>query len=227
MFKKSSKEHSKPQAWPLDKIDIRACAEAWGLDTLAEYVTVVADPDPSSSSVASYAIEDPFGLPIDELWINPKIVEDGYFDFENGVRKWLLHIYAHEVAHKIALNWRPHDIEFAATYCFLLARIPGGWYVDDVLRNYDVHETIPYLTPHLRGKKLYRYARRIAVKWGCELAENADLTAHDAVKIINDWEMQRRQRLEHRKKNEVRLIIALAALAGLCFWIWKITRPII
>lgn len=202
MFKRSSREHSKPQAWPPDKIDIKKCAEVWGLQEPAEYVTVV--DYSSSSTTASYAVEDPFCNPIDELWINPEIVKRGYCDMKDGFRKWLLHIYAHEVAHKIALNWKPHDIEFAATYCFLLARIPGDWYVDDVLRNYDVHETIPYLTPYPsypRGKKFYQYARKIAVKWGCELAANPDLTAHDAVKIINDWEMQRRQRLEYRKKS--------------------------
>jgi hypothetical protein len=75
---------------------------------------------------------------------------------------------------------------------------------------------------------------KTAAAWGCELAADPDVTADQAREIILQWDRERIASIECREHIRERIenllafaVLGLAILAGLGFWIWKITRPII
>lgn len=223
-------------AWPLCRIDISACAAIWGLPEPVPYTT-----DPEAVGYDQVFYDE---LPLDcyswnreTLWLHPELVRDGgKIARSNGKRQPLLKVYSHEVGHRLAGPGTSHDIEFAAIYAFLLARIPGDWCIDDMMRAYDVHTTCKAITPFRRGakaqnwqEKTTRYALRIATDWGWELAQDDDLTAPEAMEIIRDWEKDRREGIDRRERIEDRLTFVVCGLVGLVlvgWWIWKMSRPL-
>lgn len=219
--------------WPLDRIDVEACAAVWGLDKPVEYIV-----DPDSRGRYFQADEKPIASYWDDdgrAWLRPDLFVQGWaVSGRDGAKVWLLHVYAHEVAHSLTLG-AGHNIEFAAVYAFLLARLPGDWFVDDVLRTYDVHTLPQAFTPWRRRsqdwrQKADRYALRTAAAWGCQLAEDPTITARRAAEIIRGWERERWAVLDRREQLHDRLTFAAVGVVGvvaLVLWIWKNSRPLI
>ena len=218
--------------WPLDKIDISACAEVWGLEKPFEYI---------SSPSVYLEFMGCYDYSSDVLWLHPELVEKGrLLSRFDGKIKHALHVYAHEVAHGLAGARCGHDIEFGAIYCFLLARIPGEWCIDDVIRPYDVHTTAKFITPYRRGSsvkswdnKINKYAIRTAVDWGWELAQDPDLTASQAVEVIRKREQVRLENINHRERIAERftfiavaMVVAMVVAIAVSWWIFERSRPL-
>lgn len=118
---------------------------------------------------------------------------------------YALRAYTHECAHRIAYlaggnYFASHRLTFAALYVFLLHRLPadarGGDSIAEWLVDYDHHETLwtretragrsKRLPPEKRQEKAEKEIRRLALKWGRQLAKNKNLTAPDAASILID-----------------------------------------
>lgn len=225
---RSQKIETKEAAWALDCTDIEKCAKAWGLTEAVRYF---------SDNLSS---RGPLGrcyLDIDPpIWLNPELVTNGKMvSGYDGRTKSLLIVYAHEVGHHLTGPGAGHNLVFAAIYAFLLARIPGTWFVDDVLRQYDVHEIGQADTPFRKStrwrEKGWRYALKTAADWGCELAEDPSLPADQDREIILRRDIERIEKINRRQELADRLYfgaLGFAVLSVVVGWgIWEMTKPLI
>ena len=237
-----SRQKTKQKGWPLDRINIHACAEVWGLDEPVPYITdlpetFLSDPKPRGCCYHDW-IDQGLAAPI---WLNPEFVEKGTLVSKyDGTIGYLLATYTHEVGHYL-VGEDPdgaHRIEFAAINAFLLSRIPSDWNIRNIsTRDYNVHQINQVETPYRRGAKAInwqdkapRYASRIAFEWARELAKDPSLTAPEAMEVIREWEIERRQEIEKHERIGDRIAIAVAGLfvlAGIGIWVWRTTRPLI